>query len=162
MTTPSHTELAARNLWETIKILGLQNEKLALQATAAALESPERVQGEVCPYPDCNCPTESPCLKGLPTAPAQYSLPDELYESKDWKAADYAGRVEWLHAMYEAKKKELESFLSMATPSPQAEKQPLSDDWIRSMCKQGWVFDTVKQWVRVTEAAHGIVTKEST
>lgn len=157
MTTPSHTELAARKLWETIKILGLQNEKLALQAIAAALESPERVQGERiaglerCEFDDecefCQSPqggsftrlvhnaedcTESEfyicgdcAWKAVdafriaptpPTAPAQYSLPDELYESKDWKAAGYAGRVEWLHAMYEAKKKELESFLSMATP----------------------------------------------
>ena len=33
---------------------------------------------------------------------------------------------------------------------------PLTDDWIRSKCKQTWVFETAKQWVRMTEEAHGI------
>lgn len=135
MTTPSHTELAAqaaaRLKAELAGMYPRENIDLSdVRTVIAALESPERVQGETCHYPDCNCPTENPCLKGLPTpptAPAQYSLPDELYDSKDWKAADYAGRVEWLHAMYEAKKMELESFLTLATPSPQAEKQPLSE-----------------------------------
>ncbi len=39
-----------------------------------------------------------------------YPLPDDLYpDSKDWMAADYAGRVQWLHAMYESKKREVEA-----------------------------------------------------
>ena len=39
-----------------------------------------------------------------------YPLPTELYpSSKDWLAADYAGRVEWLHVRYEAVKDEVES-----------------------------------------------------
>lgn len=39
-------------------------------------------------------------------AQAQYPLPDDLYPgSKDWQAADYAGRVEWLHCMYESASK---------------------------------------------------------
>lgn len=101
MTNQSHTELAtqvreqARELakYQSIDFDGdFQAAINTLRQCAAALESPERVLGE-----------------------AQYPLPDELYESKDWKAAGYAGRVEWLHAMYEAKKKELDSFLSMAT-----------------------------------------------
>lgn len=43
--------------------------------------------------------------RGVPlydTAQRAYPLPDSLYpDSKDWQAADYAGRVEWLHMMYE-------------------------------------------------------------
>lgn len=35
-------------------------------------------------------------------------------------------------------------------------REPLSDEWIRALCKEGWVFETVKQWVHVIEAAHGI------
>ena len=37
---------------------------------------------------------------------------------------------------------------------------PMTDDQIRSMCKQGWVFETVKQWARIIEAHHGIKQKE--
>ena len=41
-----------------------------------------------------------------------------------------------------------------------AQRKPLTDEWIQSRCNQGWVFETVKQWVREVEAAHGI--KEGT
>lgn len=41
----------------------------------------------------------------------KYPLPDDLYpDSKDWLAADYNGRVEWLHSMYESKKSEIEGW----------------------------------------------------
>lgn len=44
-------------------------------------------------------------LAALATAQQAYPLPDSLYpDSKDWQAADYAGRVEWLHSMYESAK----------------------------------------------------------
>ena len=36
---------------------------------------------------------------------------------------------------------------------------PMTDEQIRSMCKQGWVFETVKQWVSVIEAHHGITAQ---
>ena len=39
------------------------------------------------------------------------------------------------------------------------ERKPMTDEQIRSMCKQSWVFETVKQWVRIIEAHHGIVEK---
>ena len=39
------------------------------------------------------------------------------------------------------------------------ERVPMTDEQIRSMCKQGWVFETVKQWVHVIEAHHGITTQ---
>lgn len=38
----------------------------------------------------------------------------------------------------------------------QAGAAPLTDEWIRSRCKESWIFDTAKQWVRMTEVAHGI------
>lgn len=41
----------------------------------------------------------------------QYPLPDDLYDSKDWKAGGYAQRAEWLHVMYESKKQEVEAAL---------------------------------------------------
>ena len=44
-----------------------------------------------------------------PEPAAPYPLPDSLYpDSKDWVASDYVGRVEWLHFMYESKKREVE------------------------------------------------------
>ena len=39
------------------------------------------------------------------------------------------------------------------------ERVPMTDEQIRSMCKQGWVFETVKQWVHVIEAHHGITAQ---
>lgn len=40
----------------------------------------------------------------------QYPLPDDLFpDSKDWLAGDYAARVEWLHAMYEKKRAEVDA-----------------------------------------------------
>ena len=38
----------------------------------------------------------------------------------------------------------------------QAGAVPLTDEHIRAMCKESWVFETVKQWVRITEQHHGI------
>lgn len=38
-------------------------------------------------------------------------LPDDLFDSKDWRAADYGGRVEWLLSMYRSKAWELDAFL---------------------------------------------------
>jgi Lar family restriction alleviation protein len=40
--------------------------------------------------------------------------------------------------------------------TPSREVEPLTDEQIRGMCKHGWVFETVKQWVRIVEACHGI------
>lgn len=73
------------------------------------------------PVEPCDCPDSvvhvacidvGGCkLKAARSAPqheerTEYPLPDDLYPgSKDWLAADYAGRVEWLHMMYEAVKR---------------------------------------------------------
>lgn len=40
--------------------------------------------------------------------------------------------------------------------APQPARQPLTDDWIRGLCKESWVFDAAKQWIRIAERAHGI------
>lgn len=40
----------------------------------------------------------------------------------------------------------------------QPKPQPMTDEQIRPLCKQGWVFETVKQWVSVIEAHHGITS----
>lgn len=33
-------------------------------------------------------------------------LPDDMFDSKDWRAADYGGRVEWLLTMYRSAREE--------------------------------------------------------
>lgn len=58
---------------------------------------------------------EIEALRPPAQAERTYPLPDDLYPgSKYWMASDYAGRVEWLHVMYESKKRELEAFLAQA------------------------------------------------
>ena len=47
-----------------------------------------------------------------------YPLPDDLYPgSKDWMAGDYAARVEWLHTMYESKRREVGALIEQAARS---------------------------------------------
>ena len=41
-----------------------------------------------------------------------------------------------------------------AHPAPK--QVPLTDAQIKASCKQTWVFETARQWVRMVEAAHGI------
>ena len=38
------------------------------------------------------------------------------------------------------------------TAPPQRIWQGLTDEELRSMCKQTWVFDTIKQWAKIIEA----------
>jgi hypothetical protein len=38
----------------------------------------------------------------------------------------------------------------------QAGAVPLTDEWIRAKCKEPWIFETAKQWIRIAEASHGI------
>lgn len=42
----------------------------------------------------------------------QYPLPDDLYDSKDWRDGSYAERVEWLHTMYENVKHTLDAYVA--------------------------------------------------
>lgn len=39
------------------------------------------------------------------------------------------------------------------------ERVRMTDEQIRSMCKQEWVFETARQWVHVIEAHHGITAQ---
>lgn len=197
MTNPSHTELAARKLWETIKILGLQNEKLALQAIAAALESPERVQGEAYKLSDEDInegaerhgiTVAGPRLEDFdagvrwaelvlanpPTAPAQ-----DVHAQRNAQTLVDIGNAA-LRAGWNGVDMKAFVLARLATPSPQAEKQPLSEEQIVRCLQQASCIGTVKmsfesgpydidrpsinasRLVSAIEAAHGIVTKEST
>lgn len=51
------------------------------------------------------------------------------------------------------------SALEKQRETAQAGAVPLTDEQIRAMCKEPWIFDTAKQWVRLIEAAHGIGIK---
>lgn len=77
---------------------------------AEALEIEEDIYGEV----------YDAMIAAAPPAPTstQYPLPDDLYDSKDWRSGGYAERVEWLHTMYENAKATLDTYLEMqAAPS---------------------------------------------
>jgi hypothetical protein len=51
---------------------------------------------------------------------------------------------------------------ALAAARTQPERVPLTDSWILERCAQSWVFETAKQWVRMTEAAHGIGVQSQT
>jgi hypothetical protein len=92
-------------------------------------------------------------LRAALAQPEPYPLPDALYDSKDWVASDYAGRVEWLHFMYESKKREVEQL-----ETAQLERKPLTEEEMREVLKTFYfdpnvVFGDV---VRAIEKAHGI------
>lgn len=79
--------------------------------------------------------TVTPLFTQPPAPAATYPLTDDLYPgSKDWAAADYAGRVEWLHAMYESKKNELydhlvdqEKYGTSPAPAAQVDVQTIRE-----------------------------------
>jgi hypothetical protein len=85
-----------------------------------------------------------------------YPLPESLYlDSKDWVASDYAGRVEWLHFMYESKKREVEQLETV-----QPERKPLTEEEICKLFgydnQYGVVPGYAISFVRAVEKAHGI------
>ena len=58
-----------------------------------------------------------------------YPLPDDLYpDSKDWQAGNYAERVEWLHRMYEAKKREADMWCERSSQPTDAPALPARKD----------------------------------
>jgi hypothetical protein len=82
-------------------------------------------------------------------AQPEYPLPESLYpDSKDWVASDYVGRVEWLHFMYESKKREVEQ-LETARP----ERKPLTEAEMDKIWFDAKSFESI---VRAIEKAHGI------
>lgn len=48
-------------------------------------------------------------------------LDDNRYESKDWKQADLAGRIEWLILMLEAKSEEVDMWADIVGKEPKGE-----------------------------------------
>jgi hypothetical protein len=101
-----------------------------------------------------------------------YPLPESLYpDSKDWVASDYAGRVEWLHFMYESKKREVEQLettllrAALAQPDPVEVREgweyirekgllrkPLADEQIQKLMDE----EALWKFARAIERAHGI------
>jgi hypothetical protein len=43
---------------------------------------------------------------------------------------------------------------------PQQASEPMTDEQIRARCKHDWTFETVRQWVRITEQFHNIKGKQ--
>ena len=53
-------------------------------------------------------------------------------------------------------RKHLETALWSLPTQAQAGEVPLTEGQIQAMCKESWLFETVKQWVRITEQYYGI------
>lgn len=198
MTTPSHTELAAqaaaRLKAELAGMYPRENIDLSdVRTVIAALESPERVQGEatVGEIYSHNCNS-----KGEVFAVVQFPGPFDPNNQWTWPAqgakvylTQPTAPAQDVHGQRNAQTLvdignaalragwngvDMKAFVlaRLATPSPQAEKQPLSLDeiqaWaVRRMSALGTegVTDPVaflEEGVRWGEAQHGIVTKEST
>lgn len=79
--------------------------------------------------------------------PVLYQLPDDLYDSKDWKVGSYAERVEWLHTMYEAKKRELEYCLD-AAPVQEPMQEPKKFDPNDSFERDEAARNIVREFMR--------------
>ncbi len=85
-----------------------------------------------------------------PAAPVQYPLPDDLYDSKDWKSGSYAERVEWLHTMYESSKQTLEAYTAVPVQEP-------TDTWFEKHLRSTPPA-AQRQWVGLTdEQSHQIL-----
>lgn len=82
----------------------------------------------------------------------------------DPQAQEAASLAEWLEGVSESISARRAAALLRSQAARIAElerelarmREPLSDEWIRALCKESWVFDTVQKWVRAVEAAHGI------
>lgn len=185
MTTPSHTELAAQ-----AKELATKASKMGarifadeiitcLRACAASLESPERVLINGLTEDETAATASVVGLSTPPTAPAQDAQGDAVRTQLEWFAlaahwyinasdrelaeqgqarGDALKQVHLLSGHLEA------SGFKFATPSPQAEKQPLSDEQIfharNWLWKNHGVSFSDRTLLDLFELV-GIVTKES-
>lgn len=143
----------------------IQRTAEAVTALREALEQPQKTNqcGEVCERAKL-CAT---CAQGL--KPDQASEP-VAWIANDWSVfntgAEVASGLSLNDAMdYLTDERATRGWSvvcvinkdNMPTPAaPQPTRQPLSDDWIRGMCKKSWVFEAAKQWIRIAERAHGI------
>lgn len=167
MTNQSHTELAAQARDWAVHLeqanVGRTDQYIAhtLRRCAAALESPERVQGGLAMLP--REPNDEMCDQG---AQALVSWENGSVWPESWgeiAARQYRkdARKAWV-AM-------AETFLC-ATPSPQAEKQPLSDELCQTLLEAQQPFPRtisrdeflIRNTWRACCEVHGIVTKEGT
>ena len=80
--------------------------------------------------------------------------------AKPSDAQVWAAREAWNQQTNEHEAMRAALIAAALTQPTRAQSVPLTDEWIRSRCKESWIFDTVKQWVRMTEVAHGITYKE--
>ena len=103
-------------------------------------------------------------IAALRTAIQQAEVTDERAAFEEWatnegkwpKAVDrdHNGCYLLLQTSYAWTVWQARALLALRT-----ERVPMTDEQIRSMCKQGWVFETVRQWVRIIEAHHGITAQ---
>jgi len=134
----------------------------ALRAAIEAAEQPEPV-ARVTGYFNGQCVIEplDPALvltTGLalyghapaPQPPA--TIPDN---SQEWSKLD--GAQAWhLIERHADSWADVGKMMGEWLAAHQQRQQPLTDEWIKSMCKEAWTFETVKKWVCIVEAAHGI------
>lgn len=91
----------------------------------------EKLREILCRH-DASLPTlcANEVLQAAAEAPT-YPLPDSLYPgSKDWMASNYAGRVEWLHVMYESAKRTI-AMLDGAPAAAEAQAVNTSESYER-------------------------------
>lgn len=159
MTNQSHTELAAQARKAAERLFntndGMYTAIETLNKCAAVLESTERVLGglpEHCTSGNC------PCIKcpraTSPTAPTQHA---QVEHRPGCEALGGYG-----HGVGPCS-------CGATTPSPQAEKQPLSDEQHRAIWEresrdwaEGRNDNPYLAYGKAVERAHGVTTKENT
>jgi hypothetical protein len=61
---------------------------------------------------------------------------------------------------YEGRKRLRDLDGALLYTHPQQASEPMTDEQIRARCKHDWTFETVRQWVRITEQFHNIKGKQ--
>lgn len=92
----------------------------------------------------------------------RYTLSQQPAQATQAEVTDAAIDAATRHIYHNGRptSKEYRVGIARAILSLRPERVPMADEQIRSMCKQGWVFETVRQWVHVIEAHHGIKPKK--
>lgn len=93
---------------------------------------------------------------------AFFPLPDTLYEgSKDWMSTNYAGRVHWLHSMYESRCSEVDNYLEMLTNVGERNQRQLDRLALREICREQTNSTAVQTYeepfMRIAEAVQRAV-----
>lgn len=175
MTTPSHTELAAqaRRAAKSLEILDMENTAELMRQCAAALETPERGLGKCHKNRNdyCKCSRAAMLCDGVgstpPTAPAQDAQGIPLDDVLSTIGLAHDASLDGAHAT--CRQLLLDALSSLkslsATPSPQAERVPLSPSRLAERLEGVDYTPSDRRafidGVRFAETYHGIVTKES-